>query len=196
MPWAEDGDKLMKTGGPEFPHPAAASNPMQTKANEFFPLERNESERNRNSARDKRKGVRKNGADNGTPLGNRNGVAGKTRLNTHFPRSCLDHSCHEGRRPVIYRATSGGNPVKTVVRDCRMGWRTGWRRSVFLPAGSLETGLGLPTAKDETSLARVWFQMRRGVLGKSSQTLTPQKCEPSVQIGVVIPARRWQGGPM
>jgi hypothetical protein len=40
------------------------------------------------------------------------------------------------------------------------------------------------------------FQMRRGVLGKSSQTLTPQKCEPSVQMGVVIPARRWQGGPM
>lgn len=40
------------------------------------------------------------------------------------------------------------------------------------------------------------FQIRRGVLGKSSQTLTPQKCEPSVQIGVVMPARRWQGGPM
>ena len=39
-------------------------------------------------------------------------------------------------------------------------------------------------------------QMRRGVLGKSNQTLTPQKCEPSVQMGVVMPARMWQGGPM
>src|SRR6516165_6315288 len=39
-------------------------------------------------------------------------------------------------------------------------------------------------------------QMRRWMLGKSSQTFTPQKCEPSVQMGVVIPARRWQGGPM
>ncbi len=38
--------------------------------------------------------------------------------------------------------------------------------------------------------------MRRGVLGKSSQTFTPQKWEPSVQMGVVMPARRWQGGPM
>jgi hypothetical protein len=32
-------------------------------------------------------------------------------------------------------------------------------------------------------------QMRRVTLGKSSHTFTPQKCEPSVQIGVVIPAR-------
>ena len=32
-------------------------------------------------------------------------------------------------------------------------------------------------------------QRRRSTLGKSSQTFTPQKCEPSVQIGVVIPAR-------
>src|ERR1700676_469699 len=39
-------------------------------------------------------------------------------------------------------------------------------------------------------------QMRRGVLGKSSQTFTPQKWEPSVQMGVVMLARRWQGGPM
>ena len=37
--------------------------------------------------------------------------------------------------------------------------------------------------------------MRRGVFGKSSQTFTPQKCEPSVQIGVAMSARRWQGGP-
>ena len=39
-------------------------------------------------------------------------------------------------------------------------------------------------------LMRLADQMRRGMLGKSSQTLTPQKCEPSVQIGVVIPARK------
>ncbi len=38
--------------------------------------------------------------------------------------------------------------------------------------------------------------MRRMTLGKSSQTLTPQKWEPSVQMGVVMPARMWQGGPM
>jgi hypothetical protein len=44
--------------------------------------------------------------------------------------------------------------------------------------------------------AALQSQMRRGMLGKSSQTLTPQKCEPSVQMGVVTPARRWQGGPM
>src|SRR5271154_7101587 len=40
------------------------------------------------------------------------------------------------------------------------------------------------------------FQIRRSMLGKSSQTFTPQKCEPSVQIGVEIPARKWHGGPM
>jgi hypothetical protein len=39
-------------------------------------------------------------------------------------------------------------------------------------------------------------QMRRSILGKSSQTFTPQKCEPSVQMGVVMPARTWHGGPM
>jgi hypothetical protein len=39
-------------------------------------------------------------------------------------------------------------------------------------------------------------QMRRRVLGKSSQTFMPQKWEPSVQMGVVMPARRWHGGPM
>ena len=33
-------------------------------------------------------------------------------------------------------------------------------------------------------------QMRRVTLGKSSQTFTPQKWEPSVQMGVVTPARR------
>ena len=33
-------------------------------------------------------------------------------------------------------------------------------------------------------------QMRRWIFGKSSQTFTPQKCEPSVQIGVEIPARK------
>ena len=33
-------------------------------------------------------------------------------------------------------------------------------------------------------------QMRRSILGKSSQTFTPQKCEPSVQMGVEMPARR------
>jgi len=38
--------------------------------------------------------------------------------------------------------------------------------------------------------------MRRVMLGKSSQTLIPQKWEPSVQMGVVMPARIWQGGPM
>jgi hypothetical protein len=38
--------------------------------------------------------------------------------------------------------------------------------------------------------------MRRGTLGKSSQTLTPQKWEPSVQMGVVMPVRKLQGGPM
>ncbi len=32
-------------------------------------------------------------------------------------------------------------------------------------------------------------QIRRSILGKSCQTLTPQKCEPSVQMGVAIPAR-------
>ena len=31
--------------------------------------------------------------------------------------------------------------------------------------------------------------MRRSILGNSCHTLTPQKCEPSVQIGVVTPAR-------
>src|SRR6266850_2106655 len=40
------------------------------------------------------------------------------------------------------------------------------------------------------------FQMRREMLGKSSQTLMPQKWEPSVQMGVVMLARMWQGGPM
>jgi hypothetical protein len=45
-------------------------------------------------------------------------------------------------------------------------------------------------------IAHLRFQMRRGVLGKSSQTFTPQKWEPSVQMGVVMLARRWQGGPM
>ncbi len=40
------------------------------------------------------------------------------------------------------------------------------------------------------------FQMRRVILGKSSQTLMPQKWEPSVQMGVVMPARMWHGGPM
>src|SRR5260221_9149981 len=37
-------------------------------------------------------------------------------------------------------------------------------------------------------------QMRRAILGKSSQTFTPQKCEPSVQMGVGMPARTWHGG--
>ncbi len=32
--------------------------------------------------------------------------------------------------------------------------------------------------------------MRRWMRGKSSQTFTPQKCEPSVQMGEVMPARR------
>jgi hypothetical protein len=32
-------------------------------------------------------------------------------------------------------------------------------------------------------------QIRRSIFGNSCQTLTPQKCEPSVQIGVAIPAR-------
>src|SRR5271154_5096000 len=36
--------------------------------------------------------------------------------------------------------------------------------------------------------------MRRGVLGKSSQTLTPQKWEPSGQMGGVVLARRGRGG--
>src|SRR5229473_3467451 len=40
------------------------------------------------------------------------------------------------------------------------------------------------------------FQMRRVILGKSSQTLMPQKWEPSVQMGVVMPERRWHGGPI
>jgi hypothetical protein len=34
--------------------------------------------------------------------------------------------------------------------------------------------------------------MRRVMLGKSNQTLMPQKWEPSVQMGVVMPARGWQ----
>ena len=38
--------------------------------------------------------------------------------------------------------------------------------------------------------------MRRTMSGKSTQTFTPQKCEPSVQMGVEIPARRTHGGPM
>jgi hypothetical protein len=32
--------------------------------------------------------------------------------------------------------------------------------------------------------------MRRAIPGKSSHTFTPQKCEPSVQMGVEMPARR------
>src|SRR5207245_2337150 len=40
------------------------------------------------------------------------------------------------------------------------------------------------------------FHMRRVMLGKSSQTLMPQKWEPSVQMGVVMSARMWHGGPM
>ena len=32
--------------------------------------------------------------------------------------------------------------------------------------------------------------MRRWMLGNSCQTFTPQKCEPSVQMGEAIPARR------
>ena len=32
--------------------------------------------------------------------------------------------------------------------------------------------------------------MSRWMWGKSSQTFTPQKCEPSVQMGVAMPARR------
>lgn len=39
-------------------------------------------------------------------------------------------------------------------------------------------------------------QIRRATLGKSTHTFTPQKCDPSVQIGVEIPARRTHGGPM
>src|SRR5258708_24941365 len=39
-------------------------------------------------------------------------------------------------------------------------------------------------------------QMRRAIFGKSSQTFTPPKCEPSVQMGVVMPARTWHGGPI
>lgn len=38
-------------------------------------------------------------------------------------------------------------------------------------------------------------QMRRWTLGKLSHTFTPQKWEPSVQMGVEMPARRWHGGP-
>ena len=37
--------------------------------------------------------------------------------------------------------------------------------------------------------ARARHQMRRSILGNSCQTFMPQKCEPSVQIGVAIPAR-------
>ena len=42
----------------------------------------------------------------------------------------------------------------------------------------------------------IWNQIRRWMFGKSSQTLMPQKWEPSVQMGVVMPARMWHGGPM
>ena len=38
-------------------------------------------------------------------------------------------------------------------------------------------------------------QMRRSMLGKSSQTLTPQKCEPSVHRGDARPLRSTHGGP-
>jgi hypothetical protein len=40
----------------------------------------------------------------------------------------------------------------------------------------------------------VYAEIRRGVLRKSSQILTLQKSEPSVQRGVVMLARRWPGG--
>src|SRR5215469_13987906 len=66
-------------------------------------------------------------------------------------------------------------------------------------AGAPDGGPGhTPLAKLRTSgSARMGIaQMRRWMSGKSSHTLTPQKCEPSVQMGVVIPARKWHGGPM
>src|SRR5258708_35262776 len=37
-------------------------------------------------------------------------------------------------------------------------------------------------------------QMRREILGESSPTFTPQKREPSVEKGVVMPARRGHSG--
>jgi len=42
----------------------------------------------------------------------------------------------------------------------------------------------------------VEFQMRRVMLGKIEPDFDAQKWEPSVQMGVVMPARMWQGGPM
>ena len=39
-------------------------------------------------------------------------------------------------------------------------------------------------------------QIGRSALGKLRQTGTPQKCSPSVQVGVTRPARRTHGGPM
>lgn len=38
--------------------------------------------------------------------------------------------------------------------------------------------------------------IRRTTSGKSLHTFTPQKCDPSVQIGVEMPARSTHGGPM
>src|SRR6516162_3485917 len=65
--------------------------------------------------------------------------------------------------------------------------------------GAPDGGSGhAPLAKLRTSgsAAIGIAQMRRSMSGKPSHTLTPQKCEPSVQMGVVIPARKWHGGPM
>ena len=43
---------------------------------------------------------------------------------------------------------------------------------------------------------RAALQIRRSTAGKCRQTGTPQKCSPSVQVGVMRPARSTQGGPM
>ncbi len=64
------------------------------------------------------------------------------------------------------------------------------------PSLSTQSIIDLSSPLFKTSLVRAGFQMRRTMLGKSSQTLTPQKWEPSVQMGVVTPALRWQGGPI
>jgi len=76
--------------------------------------------------------------------------------------------------------------TKPITRDFKTSFAIGTDLTALLDDGSEVSWV--------TSI-NTRHQMRRSILGKSSQTFTPQKCEPSVQMGVVMPARTWHGGP-
>ena len=76
--------------------------------------------------------------------------------------------------------------TRPITRDFKMSFAIGTDLTASLDDGSEVSWVTSINTK---------HQMRRWMLGKSSQTFTPQKCEPSVQMGVVMLARRWHGGP-